>query len=467
MGYTIPASLAFSPFFYSCQKNTETEGIPSEKKYKNYKVIIIGAGAAGLYAGWFLKQRGFDVTILEASNRIGGRIKSLSGFTEGEIELGADRIYGGNTAWYDIIADSGKAFNPNQSEDHYFFRQDQNNLNEPPLKNWTVANQYNDFKAAMDFIQQVPNYSGPATNVESAFTTTGLWNMVGLMNGMIGNRLGTSNARLGMKGYSQEMTARTANNQVFTLQDDTLLSVLEDKFASVMGNIDYNKQVKSIDYQQDKVTVTTQSGLSYIADRVVVAVPLTILKNGSISFSPALPNTKIDALQKFEMMGGLKVHLKFSTPFWKDNVSANLGSVFGHNLVPEIYISKPQNHNTPIITAYLMGERAEQFASMGNGAVNVILSYLDEIFTSQIPTQSFIQGGFHIMDWAKEPFINGAYSYPVNEGGIVYRKELASSLNDKVFFAGEATNYNGHSGTVHGAIESGVRVSQELEESVL
>ena len=168
------------------------------------------------------------------------------------------------------------------------------------------------------------------------------------------------------------------------------------------------------------------------------------------------------------MATGLKVHLKFSTDFWSDIVTPNLGSVYGHNFLPEIYISNLGRSDTPIITAYLMGERAEQFASMdGSIAATLILSYLDEIFTSQVPTQSFVQDGYHLIDWSKEPFINGAYSYPLIGGSIVFRKELAAPLDEKVFFAGEATNANGHSGTVHGAIETGVRVSQEIEESIV
>ena len=135
MGYGVPASLALSSFLFSCKKNNgDDDGVSTEDRYKDYKVVVVGAGAAGLYAGWFLKERGFDVTILEASNRIGGRIKAHSGFADYDIELGAERIYGGNTDWYNIVSASGKAINDAQPDDHYFFRQDPSDLNEPPLK---------------------------------------------------------------------------------------------------------------------------------------------------------------------------------------------------------------------------------------------------------------------------------------------------------------------------------------------
>ena len=468
MGYGLPASLALSSFLLSCKKNNDNDRIPTVNKYKDYNVLVVGAGAAGLYTGWYLKERGFNVTILEASDRIGGRIKSFGGFTDYDIELGAERIYGSNTPWYDLVAQSGKRFNPAQPENFYFFRQDPTNLNEPPLKNLNTANQYSDFTSTMNFINQAGNYNGPDVSVESAFTSNYPWSMVGVANGLIGNQRGTVNYRLGMRGYSHEVAAQTRDNAVNTLEDSTLLSVLENTASSVLDKIRYNQQVSSIAYNDDQVTVSTKGGQEFTADRVILTVPLSILKSGDIDFSPGLPSTKLEALEKMDMAAGMKVHLKFSSAFWKDIVSPNLGSIYGHNFLPEIYVSNLGRSETPIITAYIMGERAEQFSGMDNNtAVSLMLSYLDEIFNSQSPSQSFVQGGYHIMDWSKEPFINGAYSYPLIGGSIIHYEELAKPMDDKLYFAGEATNFNGHSGTVHGAIESGVRVVSEIEESIV
>jgi monoamine oxidase len=69
-----------------------------------------------------------------------------------------------------------------------------------------------------------------------------------------------------------------------------------------------------------------------------------------------------------------------------------------------------------------------------------------------------------LKNWRNEPFIQGAYSYPsINSEG--QREHLAAPVNAKLFFAGEATNYNGHLATVHGAMESGYRAVKELLES--
>lgn len=467
MGYGLPASLALSSFLFSCKKGDD-DGVGTVDKFKDYNVVVIGAGAAGLYTGWYLKERGFNVTILEASNRLGGRIKSFDGFSDYDIELGAERIYGSNTPWYDLVQQSSKTLNTKTPEDYYFFRQDPSDLNEPPLKDKSTAGQYSDFVETMDFVNGAGSYNGPDVSVESAFTTNSPWSMVGVANGIIGNQRGTVNSRLGMRGYSQEIAAQTVDGQVNTLENASLHSVLEESFSSVLDKIRYGQQVNAISYEGEMINVSTKGGQSFSADRVVVTVPLTILKSGDINFTPSLPNTKLEALEKMDMMAGMKVHLKFSSAFWEDTVSPNLGSIYGHNFLPEIYVSSLGRSDTPVLTAYIMGERAEQFSSMDdNTAITLMLSYLDEIFTSQAPTQSFVQGGYNIMDWSKEPFIYGAYSFPLVGGSVVFREELAKPIDNKIYFAGEATHYEGHSGTVHGAIESGVRVATEIEESIV
>lgn len=72
--------------------------------------------------------------------------------------------------------------------------------------------------------------------------------------------------------------------------------------------------------------------------------------------------------------------------------------------------------------------------------------------------------GFHIQDWSKNKWIGGAYSYALVGQGPNKRKIAATPLNDKVFFAGEAMNINGHHQSVHGAMETGRNIIQLILE---
>jgi monoamine oxidase len=167
------------------------------------------------------------------------------------------------------------------------------------------------------------------------------------------------------------------------------------------------------------------------------------------------------------MGGGIKAIFKFSQPFWDTLTDKDLGSIIGYNEVPELWATAVGKGTTPLITAFVMGEKGEQFSSMSpNDAKGFLLGHFDNIFGNNTASQSLLQDGFYLQDWGKEPFIRGAYSFPIVGGGLIFRKELAASVGDRLFFAGEATHFEGHSGTVHGAIETAIRAKDEVEASV-
>ena len=70
-----------------------------------------------------------------------------------------------------------------------------------------------------------------------------------------------------------------------------------------------------------------------------------------------------------------------------------------------------------------------------------------------------------VHDWQADPFSRGAYSYTA-VGGMDAAQALAAPVEGTLFFAGEATNVDGYTGTVHGAIATGLRAANELLESV-
>ncbi len=471
IGYSLPTALAFPAIISSCKKEDDTpkSGIQKVDKYKNFEVVVVGAGASGLYTGWYLQERGFKVTILEASGQIGGRIRHLSGFSDFDIELGAEEIHGSLSPWYDIVKATGAEFLTSPTEDYYYFKQDFGNPNEKPLKNGAEALQYNQFIKAKDFINRAYTWSGTDATVEQQLAAENLWEMFGVVNGMLSNELGTSNDRLSLKGLSAESVLNTAGTESFKLKNRTMLSILEEKFDTIWGKVELNRQVKNINLSGTKAVLTDQTGKTWQADRVVVTAPMSILRDGDITFTPALPSTKQDAFQNVGMGAGMKALFKFSQPFWEDldGLVSNLGSIYGNNDVPEIYVSSYGKGNIPVITASINGFKAEQFSTMGSGAAGTILANFDNIFAAgNVASSSLLQNGSYIMDWSKEPFIKGAFSYPKVGGSLIFRKELASPVGEQLYFAGEATHFEGHSGTVHGAIESGIRVALEIEDSI-
>ena len=445
----IPATAILpSAVLQSCKKdklpNTSFDG----------KVIIIGAGAAGMYAAYLLKERDIDVTILEASGRRGGRIRTLKDFSDFDIELGAEEVHGQKSSFYDLIQGTNAEFVSADTTDYMFI---DNILHTED----TISGDL-DYEAAWDLINEIENYSGSDILAIDYIQQNGISNrMHKLLNAVIGNEHGTSNNRVNIKGIALEENQWTAGNQNFLIRNRSILSIFEERFASILNDIQLNTAVSNIDYSGEQIKITDSSGGTHMADKVILTVPVTVLKDRDISFTPELPLAKTQALTNIGMGAGMKIIMKFNNRFW----DANAGSIYGNGFIPEFWSTGVGERSTAnnILTAFVHGENAEYLSSIGNNAVNTATNELDLMYGVGVASNSLSK--FHIMDWFKEPYIKGTYSYPTIGEGTA-RQQLAIPLNDKLFFAGEATHFEGHFGTVHGAMETGLRAVDDLLQTI-
>jgi monoamine oxidase len=234
--------------------------------------------------------------------------------------------------------------------------------------------------------------------------------------------------------------------------------LFEYAFSDAIGKVVLNEAVQTIDYSGSNVRVKSIHGVEYVADRILVTIPLAMLKNNSIEFLPALPSQKLQAIQSIEMGNGIKIILKFTSPFWEPSTR----SILGASVAPEYWVTNAdKTSNGFYLTAFIMGESADNLALISeNAAIQELLSELSTLYPNG-NVQSLYSGEFLYKNWGNEPYIGGAYSYPsINSAG--QREKLAASVSHKLFFAGEATNYNGHLATVNGAMETGYRAVIEI-----
>jgi monoamine oxidase len=121
--------------------------------------------------------------------------------------------------------------------------------------------------------------------------------------------------------------------------------------------------------------------------------------------------------------------------------------------------------HAPLLVGWAGGPRAEQLLSESQDAQrDHSLEALSHIFG--VPRQ-FLEDqlvDFYSHDWRADPFSRGAYSY-IPVGGTNGPAELAASIENTIYFAGEATNTAGHYGTVHGALSTGIRAAREIRQS--
>ena len=456
IGTLIPGALMI-PSFLSAKP------IP---KITSGTVIIVGSGAAGLYAAKTLKDAGMTVIILEASAVHGGRIRPLTGFGDFNVEAGAEFVHGkGNDAgdppsflWSSINAyDPGLLLEYGGNKELYQIGSEYETS--PPYWDAELEN-------AWQFYLNMYSYTGDDIFMsDHLFTEYGIdeshpyWH---IYEAWIGSEFGTSIKRIGMKSIAISENLWLTGDKDFLL-DDSYLSILESVFFnSVLENIQYNRIVTKITYNATGVIVNCADGGVLFGDKVLVTVPLPILKENIISFEPSLPAEKIYAIETIGMGAGMKLILKFSQTFWTDEIQDMTIDGFS-TFIWSPGLGKTDATNN-ILICFIMGENAEYMSSIDAGAVDVALAELDLLFGG---AASLYYLESSIQDWSLEPFIKGAYSFP-SPGTYISetqssRLDLASPVDCVLFFAGEATN-NYHPATVHGALESGARAAAEILE---
>lgn len=419
------------PVFSSAKTNSKFKGT----------TIIIGAGAAGLYAGKRLQESNHSVQILEASAGIGGRLKKLEGFMDYPIDLGAQWIHGQHALTKKLAEDKG--ITPVKEE--FKFRHVWYKEKMKPR----VPLRFSEFYLSLHMgkSKKFPDISLKDYAMQEGHEST--LNLVEA----IASETGTSANRLSAHYYVKELKNWDSGNKDYYLEN-TYFDLINEYWAKPLKpHIQLNTVVTRIDYSQSKIKVFDKNGKSYEADKVIIAVPITILQKGMIEFHPKLPTLQTEAFNKIKMDAGIKLYLKFKQRFFE-------GSIMGTSKVPYyIDIDKNKTHKDQVLISLIMGEQAEYISSIGElQATEEILEELTTLF-GPVVRENF--NGAYFQNWTNEPFIQGAYSY---QGiGVGDARTIASRpVNQQLFFAGEAFNLNGNYQTVHGAAETGLEAVQAI-----
>ncbi len=207
----------------------------------------------------------------------------------------------------------------------------------------------------------------------------------------------------------------------------------------------YNHVVSEVNTTQARVRVTTEQG-SFEADRVIVTLPLGVLKANRVRFRPELPPRKRLALERLAMGTLAKVVLRFARPFWPERLHrlATVTPVPNESL--EFWSLLP-THGSPVLVALAAGRWARTLEQQPpREAVAVVVNQLGGMFGNDLPPVT----GSLISSWQTDPFARGSYSHLPPGAEPADYDALAEPLGDRLYFAGEATHRQ-YPATVHGA----------------
>ncbi|MBD2189893.1 FAD-dependent oxidoreductase [Pseudanabaena sp. FACHB-723] len=196
----------------------------------------------------------------------------------------------------------------------------------------------------------------------------------------------------------------------------------------------------------------------FTGSRVIVTVPLGVLKHGSIKFSPELPEAKLEAIEKLGMGALNKLVLKFSQQFWPSEphtmayINGNITDRYVEFYNWQKYVQQP------ILVAIVSGSFSRSLSQVPESeSTQNIMSDLQAMFGNDIllPTATLLT------QWHNDPFAYGSYATFSINGNIQDCDRLSEPVGERLFFAGEATNGK-YLGTVHGALLSGEREANRI-----
>lgn len=441
--------MASSILLDACQKkNYESPLIPY---FNSQKVLIIGAGVAGLHAAKTLWDMGFkNIQILEAKARWGGRIFTNYDFAEFPIELGAELVHGEFNI-YKKILDKHKTPFVNANIEPYVYFENKLRTEKELEKNalFDLASQFEDNLESFN-LEDIP-----FSQVIEKYPFGNHPDILAYLNARLGNENGTDNNTLSARVTTAYDSRNRSGETNFFLKIG-VQEVLAKEYHQVIPLIKYNQVVSSIDYSQNPIRVTTTNGGSFEADRVIITVPLTILKKEQIQFIPKLPLKHQEAIQKIGMDAGMKIVIKFKRQFWPSNMESFVGA----GVIPEYWPTGNGRGENLYLTGFVMGKNARYLSSLSNSQqIAEVLAQLNEIFGSGVATKNYNK---HIvMDWLKEEHILGAYSF-TSVGSLGAFEVLSEPVSDRIYFAGEATRSDGTHQTIHGAMLSGLDAAGKI-----
>jgi monoamine oxidase len=436
------------------------------------EVIIVGAGAAGLAAASRLADGGCDVLVLEARDRIGGRI-----FTHHPrdltvpVELGAEFIHGPAAEVREIAEANGLA-ELDVAEHRYL--QSAGRL--VPMRDFwqrldVVLRRLDDKRDPDRSFAQALAANRRSLPADSRQLATQFVEGFHAADPALISERSLAEAGSPCEDVREMRIGRLAAGY------DHLIEALADpvrsrvRYATVVSRVRWRKHDVEVAYRdRDGVSVG-----SVAARSVIVTVPIGVLNApagsvGAIAFDPPLP-TVSRTLAMAHMGSIVKLVLKFDSAFWlHDRFAERLGSA-GLDQMSFIHARRTMPFpvwwtaypvRAPVLTAWCGGPPAMALAQRSDAELTAAaIESLAALFVMKPASiRERLRATFY-HDWIHDPFARGAYSY-AGVGGHRVPSRLARPVQETIWIAGEAADHEGRTGTVHGAIASGWRAADEI-----
>ncbi|MFI1973191.1 hypothetical protein BLA24_05105 [Streptomyces cinnamoneus] len=424
--------------------------------------LVVGAGMAGLYAARELHRAGRDVVVLEVRDRVGGRVWS-DRWEGGTIDLGASWIHGveGNPV-ADLAREAGAGTLVNNAGTldygvragavHY-------GADGRRLTPAECRERQRDHEAVSAGLFALARTADPdeslASGLRRALADSGLTPARAL-------RVLHARCRMAEDDWGAGAEELCLSGLVTGQDHEGDEVVFPDGYGQLTRHlatgldVRLGHRVTRVEHGDGGVTVHIDGQGVLTARRALITLPLGVLKEGSVTFDPALPEPKLRAVERLGMGLYDKLFLRFPRPFWDES------EVIGQEGTPHGAFANwyDLRHvvGAPVLLALNGGPVARRLQDLDDTAVvRAALNCLRGLYGERVEEPS----AHRVTRWGTDPYARGAYSYPAVGSLPGDHDALAAPVGGRLHFAGEATSAD-HSSTVHGAVLSGLREARRI-----
>ncbi|WP_142527810.1 flavin monoamine oxidase family protein [Pedobacter westerhofensis] len=422
---------------------------------KRDTMIIIGGGIAGLIAARELSGV-YQVIVLEAMNRFGGRIHTINehGFP-GPIEAGAEFLHGKAESTLKLLKEAGIGIVSVEGELCQTDDRTQDDAGNPG--NTAEGREEESDKQWEELLTQMSVLEQDTTLLEFLNKHFGNEKYNSLQQRAISYAAGFDLADAGkvsVKSLYAEWSQHNEDRVVaggYGQLIDFLVADCEKRGCELIKNA----FVTGVGWGAGFVEVLGQGEMRYRAEKCILTVSAGVLQNGDIKFNPPIARYH-EAATKIGFGNVVKILLSFDQQLWKDGVSFFLSD-------EEVPTWWPQPGNTAaVLTGWAGGERALALTALSDEElVEKALKSLSAIFNLDLMLIRKNLNSSKIFNWSKQNTVRGAYSYATPQSHDAL-KVLTTPLQDTLYFAGEAIYSGPDPGTVEAAINSAQRLTSQL-----
>lgn len=454
-------------------------GILMDTKTKSpQKVVVIGAGLAGLAAAWELRKAGHEVTVLEARDRPGGRVSTVrEPFDHGlYAEEGAAAFSASYTYAVKLIEEFGLERIPwALPEDPVTYHLNGEKFQVGPGDKVTWPFDLTKEEQELGPMGIVQKYiidtlpseiknsdnwgQAPIVEMDQASMVEYLREQ-GASEGAV-ELLKNTMWFAAVPGETSGLSMAVSDFGLFMADAPFILKGGNDLLPREMAkrmkeDIKYGVQVTKISENREGILVNTAQGGEFRGDEVIVTVPLKVLKK--IDFEPQLNQAKVMAIENMPVLNITRTYLQVDKPFWtKDGVSG-----FAYTDLPvgqvNVYTNPADANKGAIIESFVAGPSAAVLGKLPQEeTVREIKREMEKVHPG---TEEHFEKAY-VKAWSEDPFSLGGPSWPAPGNVTAYLKDLQAP-HGKVFFAGEHTSIL--RSTMEGALRSGVRAAKEVSE---